>query len=211
MTLRTRSIVRHTSSGIPSDAYLCCGMVTSGCMRRERLPWTSRTLSKGRVCCLQMSAACPDSPVAQHTECIFISMHDPSPRARTSRIFRPRQCRGRGGSCRVVTQDRAGAAGAGTELRDRNFAVCDDVTLADYFSPPTLMALGFTSEVTSLVERSPQVAAWRSRMAARSEVAEFRATLPPRAPIEHARRWVDDHRSGIRRVSESGGPLGIGG
>jgi hypothetical protein len=36
------------------------------------------------------------------------------------------------------------------------------------------------------------------RMGARSEVAAFRATLPPRAPIEHARQWVADHRPAAR-------------
>jgi len=35
---------------------------------------------------------------------------------------------------------------------------------------------------------------WRERMEALPTVKNLRATLPPRAPIEHAREWAISHR-----------------
>ena len=81
------------------------------------------------------------------------------------------------------------------ELSDaRPFLADDEPTLADYFLLPTLTALGFSAEGKRLLETCPRVRAWLARMAALPSVAGFRATLPARAPIEHARRWATDHR-----------------
>lgn len=35
---------------------------------------------------------------------------------------------------------------------------------------------------------------WRERMEALPSVQQFRASQPPRGPIEHARKWPDGHR-----------------
>lgn len=81
------------------------------------------------------------------------------------------------------------------ELGDgRPYLVNGVITLADYFLLPTLAALGLAPEGKVLLPRFPRVGAWLARMGALPAVLRFRATLPPQTPIEHARRWVIDHR-----------------
>jgi glutathione S-transferase len=69
-----------------------------------------------------------------------------------------------------------------------------EVTMADFFLLPTITALTFVSEGQALLRRFPEVEAWLGNMGQLPSVREFRATLPPRAPIEHARRWPAEHR-----------------
>jgi glutathione S-transferase len=81
------------------------------------------------------------------------------------------------------------------ELADgRNFIVGDAVTLADFFLLPTLFAFGLTPEGKQLRPQFGHVAAWDARMSALPSVLRFRATLPPRDPIPHAREWAIHHR-----------------
>lgn len=75
-----------------------------------------------------------------------------------------------------------------------DFVADDRPTLADYFLLPTLTALGFTSEGKQLLGEFAAVRAWLARMGSLPPVIAYRATLPPPAPIEHARRWAIDHR-----------------
>jgi glutathione S-transferase len=70
-------------------------------------------------------------------------------------------------------------------------------TLADYFLLPTLTSLGFAPEGKQLLERFPRVGAWVGAMAELAAVKKFRASLPPRTPIEHARRWAVEHRAKV--------------
>jgi glutathione S-transferase len=77
---------------------------------------------------------------------------------------------------------------------DLPFIADDRPTLADYFLLPTLTALSFTTEGKQLLARFAGVRAWLARMGELTPVMEFRSTLPPRVPIEHARRWATDHR-----------------
>lgn len=81
-----------------------------------------------------------------------------------------------------------------TTLKGREYLVDDVATMADYFLLPTMTALSFTSEGSLLLQRFPEVVAWLERMARLPAVIEFRASMPPRIPIEHARRWATDHR-----------------
>jgi glutathione S-transferase len=74
------------------------------------------------------------------------------------------------------------------------FVADDRPTLADYFLLPTLTALGVTTEGQGLLAGFANVRAWLARMGQVPAVVAFRATLPPRALIEHARHWVVDHR-----------------
>jgi glutathione S-transferase len=74
------------------------------------------------------------------------------------------------------------------------YIVDENPTLADYFLLPTLTALGFAPEGKQLLGRFPKIRAWLARMGTLPNVVQFRSTLPPPAPIEHARRWVHDHR-----------------
>jgi glutathione S-transferase len=84
------------------------------------------------------------------------------------------------------------------ELSDgRPFLVGDAVTMADYFLLPTLFAFALTGEGKQTLPKFPAVVAWDNRMDARPEVAQFNSTLPPRAPIEHAREWVKFHRRAV--------------
>src|SRR3989475_9017184 len=70
-------------------------------------------------------------------------------------------------------------------------------TLADYFLLPTLTSLGFAPEGKQLLERFPRVGAWVGAMGELAAVKKFRASLPPRTPIEHARRWAAEHRAKV--------------
>lgn len=81
------------------------------------------------------------------------------------------------------------------ELSDgRPFLVGDDLTMADYFLLPTLFGFALTPEGKQLMPKFPAVVAWDNRMDALPNVISFNASLPPRAPIEHAREWVHHHR-----------------
>jgi glutathione S-transferase len=76
----------------------------------------------------------------------------------------------------------------------RPFIVGDQVTLADFFLLPTLFAFGLTPEGKELRPQFEHVQAWDARMSALPSVLRFRATLPPRNPIPHAREWAVSHR-----------------
>ncbi|MET0164918.1 MAG: glutathione S-transferase family protein [Vicinamibacterales bacterium] len=81
------------------------------------------------------------------------------------------------------------------ELSDgRPFLVGDELTMADYFLLPTLYAFGLAPEGKQTLPKFPAVVAWDNRMDALPAVVKFNATLPPRAPIQHAREWVHHHR-----------------
>jgi glutathione S-transferase len=79
----------------------------------------------------------------------------------------------------------------------QRFLADDSPTLADFFLLPTLTALGLTTEGKELLERFPRIDAWRTAMGALDPVKAFRLSLPPRLPIEHARRWATEHRPGV--------------
>jgi glutathione S-transferase len=76
----------------------------------------------------------------------------------------------------------------------RPFITGDALTLADFFLLPMLVAFGFAPEAKALLPRFAHIAAWDARMSALPSVVRFRATLPPRAPIPHARQWAIHHR-----------------
>jgi glutathione S-transferase len=85
------------------------------------------------------------------------------------------------------------------ELGKGHYVVGETPSLADYFLLPSLTALGFTPEGTSLLPRFPVVQSWLSRMNELPAVLELLRQLPPFEPIEHARRWVIDHRPAPRK------------
>ena len=51
-----------------------------------------------------------------------------------------------------------------------------------------------TPEGKAMYADFPAVREWRERMEALPTVRRFRAAQPPRAPIEHARKWAVSHR-----------------
>jgi glutathione S-transferase len=89
------------------------------------------------------------------------------------------------------------------ELAGADYVVGDEATLADYFLLPTLTALGFAPEGAERLARCTNIRRWLAQMGERPEVVQFRATLPPRAPIEHARRWASEHRPLIKAPAKS--------
>ena len=72
--------------------------------------------------------------------------------------------------------------------------VGDELTMADYYLLPSLFGFGLTPEGKQLLPKFPAVVAWDNRMDALPTVVRFNASLPPRAPIQHAREWVHHHR-----------------
>lgn len=77
------------------------------------------------------------------------------------------------------------------------FLIGDAVTLADLFMVPCMTSLARTEEGREMLKRHPLVSGWRERMEQLDSVQRFRASQPPRKPIEHARQWVTTHRPGI--------------
>lgn len=80
-------------------------------------------------------------------------------------------------------------------LETRGFLADDQVTMADYFLLPTITALTVVPEGQTLLRGFVRVNEWLVQMSELESVIAFRATLPPRAPIEHARRWAVEHRA----------------
>ena len=68
------------------------------------------------------------------------------------------------------------------------------VTLADFYMLPMIHAFGFAPESQGMYPNLPAICTWREQMEALPTVKRFRAAQPPRAPIEHARKWAVSHR-----------------
>lgn len=77
-----------------------------------------------------------------------------------------------------------------------NFLVSVTPTLADFFMLPTMTALSLVPEGQSRIARRVRVTAWLARMGALPSVIQARAAITPHIgkPVEHARRWIEDHR-----------------
>ena len=78
------------------------------------------------------------------------------------------------------------------------FLAGERVSLADYFMLPSLVALGMADEGRAALGRVPATLAWIARMSVLPAVVAVGAGMPPRAPIEHARRWADERRPAVR-------------
>ncbi len=63
-----------------------------------------------------------------------------------------------------------------------------------FFLLPTLFGFALTPEGKQVMPKFPAIQAWDNRMDALPSVIRFNASLPPRAPIPHAREWVHHHR-----------------
>lgn len=75
-----------------------------------------------------------------------------------------------------------------------DYLLGDELTLADFFMLPSTYAFGLTDEGKAMYPRYPAFCRWRDRMEALPTVKRFRASLPPRDPIQHARKWAVSHR-----------------
>ena len=69
-------------------------------------------------------------------------------------------------------------------------------TLADFFLMPVMTTLSLTPEGQSMLEKKPRIREWRARMQCLPSAAAVMAAVGPHIgkPLEHARRWVVDHR-----------------
>jgi glutathione S-transferase len=76
----------------------------------------------------------------------------------------------------------------------KEYLLGPEVTLADYYLLPSTYAFGLAPEGKALYPKFPRVCDWREQMEALATVQRFRAAQPPRAPIEHARKWAVSHR-----------------
>ena len=100
---------------------------------------------------------------------------------------------------KVVAVARPNAANAldvlERELGDRQtFLIGEQLTLADFAMLPMVTSLSLHKDGQDLLAPRPRILQWRQRMEDLPSVKRFRASLPPRVPIEHARSWVLSHR-----------------
>ncbi|MFL6812571.1 MAG: glutathione S-transferase family protein [Bradyrhizobium sp.] len=68
------------------------------------------------------------------------------------------------------------------------------LTLADFYLLPSTFALGLTEQGKAMYRNFPAFCRWRDRMEELPTTRKLRASLPPRAPIAHAREWANSHR-----------------
>jgi glutathione S-transferase len=76
----------------------------------------------------------------------------------------------------------------------KDYLLGAELTLADFYLLPCTYSFSFAPEAKATYPRFPTFNAWRERMEALPAVKKLRASLPPRAPIGHAREWAISHR-----------------
>jgi glutathione S-transferase len=76
----------------------------------------------------------------------------------------------------------------------KNYLLGPEPTLADCHLLPCTYSFSFAPETKTMHPKFPAFCRWRERMEGPPAVEKLRATLPPRAPIEHAREWAISHR-----------------
>jgi glutathione S-transferase len=77
---------------------------------------------------------------------------------------------------------------------EHGFLLGSRLTLADFAMLPMITSLSQHRDGQDLLAAHPEVLQWQQRMEQLPNVQRFRKTLPPRAPIEHAREWAVSHR-----------------
>ena len=86
-----------------------------------------------------------------------------------------------------------GPASHGAELAHGKTTAGLRLTLADFYLLPSTYSFSLTRRKGN-VPKYPAFCRWRERMEGLPTVKKLRASLPPRAPIEHAREWAVSHR-----------------
>jgi glutathione S-transferase len=81
-----------------------------------------------------------------------------------------------------------------TLAQGKEFLLGPELSLADFYMLPIIHAFGFSPEAETTYPNLPSIRAWRERMEVLPTLKRFRAAQPPRAPIEHARKWAVSHR-----------------
>ena len=76
----------------------------------------------------------------------------------------------------------------------QNYLLGSELTIADFFLLPSTFAFSLTEEGRAMYPKYPSFCRWRERMENLPATKKLRAILPPRIPIEHARKWANSHR-----------------
>ena len=76
----------------------------------------------------------------------------------------------------------------------QDYLVGSELSLADFFLLPSTFAFSLTEEGRQLYPKYPAFCRWRERMENLPLTKKYRASMPPRAPILHAREWATSHR-----------------
>jgi glutathione S-transferase len=76
----------------------------------------------------------------------------------------------------------------------RGFLIGNEPTLADFAMLPMMTSFSQHKDGQDMLAVRPRIREWRDRVEALPSVGRFRASLPPREPIWHARAWAESHR-----------------
>jgi glutathione S-transferase len=76
----------------------------------------------------------------------------------------------------------------------KDYLLGSGLSLADFYLLPSTFAFSMTEEGKKLYPKFPAFCRWRERMENLPTIKKYRASLPPRAPIAHAREWATSHR-----------------
>ena len=79
-------------------------------------------------------------------------------------------------------------------VHGKTYLLGSELTLADYYLLPCSYSFSFAPEAKAMYPKYPAFSRWRESMEGLPAVKKLRASLPPRAPIEHAREWAVSHR-----------------
>src|SRR5215475_4351997 len=69
----------------------------------------------------------------------------------------------------------------------KDYLLGDELTLADFYLLPSTFAFSLAEEGKTMYPKYPSFCRWRERIEALPSVRKYRAALPPRPTIEHAR------------------------
>ena len=69
-----------------------------------------------------------------------------------------------------------------------------ELSIADFYLLPSTFAFSLTRVGQTLYSKFPAFSRWRERMVDLPTTKTWRAMLPPREPIPHAREWANSHR-----------------
>jgi len=78
--------------------------------------------------------------------------------------------------------------------RGQDYLLDSGLSLADFYMLPSTFAFSMTEDGKKMYPEFPAFCRWRERMENLPTIRKYRASMPPRAPIAHAREWATSHR-----------------
>jgi glutathione S-transferase len=76
----------------------------------------------------------------------------------------------------------------------KEYLLGSELSIADFYLLPSTFAFSMTEEGKRMYPKFPAFCGWRERMEDLPTIKKYRASMPPRAPIAHAREWATSHR-----------------